>query len=426
MLNGNFRGKDIGSGTDIWKFSEEVRAGRMSQKDFREAEGCMSRSNGHCMTMGTASSMAILVEALGISLSDNASIPAPDSRRKVLCHESGMRIVEMIKEDQKISDILTRESMINAIKVNAAVGGSTNIILHLLAIAGRIGVLLELDDFDKYGSTIPLLVNLMPSGKYLMEDLYYAGGLPAVLKELDGILDLDLPTATGKTHRENIKDAVCYNREVIKSIEEPLKSEAGIVVLKGNLAVHGAVIKPSAAKQPKLMKHIGKAVVFENIEDLHKRIDDPELEVDEDSVLVLKNVGPKGFPGMPEVGNTPLPKKLLEKGVTDMIRISDGRMSGTAYGTVILHVSPEAAVGGTLAIVENGDKIEVNVEKRLLQLLVADEIIEERKQKWKLKEKVYPRGYVGIYQDQVNQAHLGADFKKLVGNSGKEVSRDGF
>lgn len=426
MLNGKFRGKDIGSGTDIWKFSEEVRAGRMSQKDFREAEGCMSRSNGHCMTMGTASSMAILVEALGISLSDNASIPAPDSRRKVLCHESGMRIVEMIKEDQKISDILTRESMINAIKVNAAVGGSTNIILHLLAIAGRIGVLLELDDFDKYGSTIPLLVNLMPSGKYLMEDLYYAGGLPAVLKELDGILDLDLPTATGKTHRENIKDAVCYNREVIKSIEEPLKSEAGIVVLKGNLAVHGAVIKPSAAKQPKLMKHIGKAVVFENIEDLHKRIDDPELEVDEDSVLVLKNVGPKGFPGMPEVGNTPLPKKLLEKGVTDMIRISDGRMSGTAYGTVILHVSPEAAVGGTLAIVENGDKIEVNVEKRLLQLLVADEIIEERKQKWKLKEKVYPRGYVGIYQDQVNQAHLGADFKKLVGNSGKEVSRDGF
>ncbi len=426
MLNGKFRGKDIGSGTDIWKFSEEVRAGKMSNADFREAEGCMSRSNGHCMTMGTASSMAVLVEALGISLSGNAAIPAPDSRRKVLCHESGRRIVDMVKEDQKISDVITKAAMINAIVVNAAVGGSTNIILHLLAIAGRIGIDITLEDFDTYGSSIPLLVNLMPSGNYLMEDFYYAGGLPVVLKELENHINLDLPTVTGKTHRQNVKDAECYEREVIASIEDPLKENAGIVVLKGNLAENGAVIKPSAVKVKKLMKHRGPAVVFENIEDMHMRIDDPDLKIDEHSIIVLKNVGPKGFPGMPEVGNTPLPKKLLEKGITDMIRISDGRMSGTAYGTVILHVSPEAAVGGTLALVQNGDLIHVDVDQRKLELLVDDKELETRRSKWKSEEKLYDRGYVRMYQEHVNQAHLGADLDTLVGRSGKEVSRDGF
>lgn len=426
MLNGKFKGNDIGSGTDIWKFSEEVRAGKMSKSTFREAEGCMSRSSGHCMTMGTASSMAILVEALGISLSGNAAIPAPDSRRKVLCHESGRRIVDMVLEDQKISDIITKEAVINAIIVNAAVGGSTNIILHLLAIAGRIGIDLTLDDFDTYGSNIPLLVNLMPSGRFLMEDFYYAGGLPVVLKELERYINLDLPTATGKTHRDNIKEAQCYNQEVIASIKSPIKEKAGIVVLKGNLAKNGAVIKPSAIKEKKFLRHTGPAVVFENIEDLHERIDDPNLEIDENSIIVLKNVGPKGFPGMPEVGNTPLPKKLLEKGVTDMIRISDGRMSGTAYGTVILHVSPEAAVGGTLALVKDNDMIHVDIENRVLEVIVQEDELEKRRSLWQLQEKLYERGYVSIYQDQVNQAHLGADFKKLVGKSGKEVDRDGF
>lgn len=426
MLNGKFRGKDIGSGTDIWKFSEEVRAGEMSTEEFREAEGCMSRSNGHCMTMGTASSMAILMEALGMSLSGNAAIPAPDSRRKVLCHESGSRIVEMVKEDQKISDIITPEALKNAIIVNAAVGGSTNIIVHLIAIARRLGLELPLKDFDKYGSNIPLLVNLMPSGKFLMEDFYYAGGLPVVLNELKDYINLDMMTATGKTHRENIAGAKCYNREVIASIEKPLKEKAGIVVLKGNLAEDGAVIKPSAAKEPRLMQHTGPAIVFENIEDLHARIDAPDLEVDENSIIVLKNVGPKGYPGMPEVGNTPLPTKMLQKGIKDMIRISDGRMSGTAYGTVILHVSPEAAVGGTLAIVKTGDMIEVDVPNRKLQLLVSEEEINQRKANWQLEEKVYERGYMRIYQNHVNQAHLGADLDILVGKSGKEVDRDGF
>jgi len=426
MLNGKFRGQDIGSGTDIWRFSEEVRAGTMSKNEFREAESCMSRSNGSCMTMGTASSMAILVEALGISLSTNAAIPAADSRRRALCHITGKRVVEMVREDQKISDLITKESMINAIVVNAAVGGSTNIILHLLAIAGRLGIDLTLEDFDKYGSHIPLLVNLMPSGKYLMEDFYYAGGLPVVLKELKNHINLDLMTATGKTHRENVEGAECYNREVIASIDQPLKENAGIVVLKGNLAENGAVIKPSAAKEPKLMKHKGKAVVFENIEDLHARIDDESLDVDENSIIVLKNVGPKGYPGMPEVGNTPLPKKLLEKGVKDMIRISDGRMSGTAYGTVILHVSPEAAVGGTLAIVQSGDEINLDVADKKIELLVSDDEIARRKAEWSNKEKVQPRGYVNMYQLHVNQAHEGADMDFLVGASGPEVSRDGF
>ncbi len=426
MLNGKFRGQDIGSGTDIWRFSEEVRAGVMSTEEFREAEGCMSRSDGHCMTMGTASSMAVFVEALGMSLSTNAAIPASDSRRKVLCHMTGQRIVQMVKDDQKISDIITKETLINTIKVNAAVGGSTNVVLHLLALAGRLNIDVTLEDFDKHGSQIPLLVNLKPSGKYLMEDFYYAGGLPIVLQELDSLMNLDVMTVTGKSHRENIKGAVCYNREVIAEVAKPLKSNAGIVVLKGNLAENGAVIKPSAAKEPRLMQHTGKAIVFENIEDLHARIDDDNLNADRDSIIVLKNVGPKGYPGMPEVGNTPLPKKMLEQGVTDMIRISDGRMSGTAYGTVILHVSPEAAIGGTLAIVETGDEIRVDVEKRLLQLLVSDEEIARRKAIWSNKEKIQNRGYVSIYQNCVNQAHLGADLDFLVGGSGPKVSRDGF
>ena len=426
MLNGKFRGRDIGSGTDIWKFSEEVRVGKMSEGEFREAELCMSRSNGHCMTMGTASSMAIMVEALGISLSGNAAIPAPDSRRKVLCHQTGNRIVDMIKEDQKISDIVTREAMINTIAVNAAVGGSTNVILHLLALAGRLNIDLSLSDFDTHGSHIPLLVNLMPSGKYLMEDFYYAGGLPVVLNELKDTVNLDLKTATGKTHSENIQGAVCYNREIIASFSKPIKDNAGIVVLKGNLAEHGAVIKPSAARETRLMQHKGRAVVFENIEDFHARIDDPTLEIDPDSVIILKHVGPVGFPGMPEVGNTPLPKKLLQKGVTDMVRISDGRMSGTAYGTVILHVSPEAAVGGTLAVANTGDMIDIDVANRRLELLVSEDEISKRKAEWHLQEKMYKRGYIRFYQEHVNQAHLGADIDILVGASGPDVDRDGF
>ncbi|HMH22083.1 MAG TPA: IlvD/Edd family dehydratase, partial [Puia sp.] len=337
MLNGKFQGKDIGSGTSVWKFADDRKTGKMSEQDYRTAESCMSRSAGHCMTMGTASTMACMVESLGLTLPGAAAIPAVDSRKKVLAQLSGRRIVNMVKENLRLSDVLTRQAFENAIRVNAAVGGSTNFIIHLTAIAGRIGVPLELEDFDRIGSRIPLLLNLMPSGKYLMEDFYYSGGLPVILHELGDKLHLDAITVTGKSHRENIKGMdACYNRDVIAAYEAPVIPEAGIAVLKGNLAVNGAVIKPSAAT-PALMQHRGRAVVFENIEDYHARIDDPLLEIDETSIMVLKSVGPVGYPGMAEVGNMALPKKLLDKGVTDMVRISDGRMSGTAYGTVVLH-----------------------------------------------------------------------------------------
>ena len=392
-------------------------------EDILEAEIGVARSAGHCMTMGTASTMACMVEALGLTLPGAAAIPAVDARKKVIAQLSGRRIVEMVKEDLKLSKILTREAMENAIKVNAAVGGSTNFIIHLLAIAGRIGVDLKLEDFDVIGSKIPLLVNLKPSGKYLMEDFYYAGGLPVVIKELKNYLHRDVITVNGNTLGENNQKTVCYNEDVIATIDNPLQEQAGIAVLKGNLCENGAVIKPSAATKA-LMKHRGRAVVFETMEDYHQRIDDPDLDIDETCVIVLKNVGPVGYPGMPEVGNVDLPEKLLRKGVRDMIRISDGRMSGTAAGTVILHVSPESAVGGTLAFVRDGDMIELDVEQRRLHLDVSEEELVSRKAAWKVPDPVAARGYVKLFIDHVQQAHLGVDMDVLQGGSGSIVTRD--
>jgi len=424
MLNGQFRGREIGSGTDVWKFSDDVRAGRMSLEEYQEAEACMSRSDGHCMTMGTASTMACMVEALGLGMPSNAAIPASDARRKRLSHLAGNRIVEMVKEDLRLSKILTRQAFENAIRVNAAIGGSTNFVVHLLAIAGRVGVPLALDDFDRLGSHLPLLVNLMPSGKYLMEDFYYAGGLPIVMQELRDLLHLDALTVSGKTVGENIANAQCYNREVITTFDKPLIPEAGIAVLKGNLCENGAIIKPSAAS-PALMKHRGRAVVFAHVEDYHNRIDDPDLDVDEECVLVMQNVGPRGYPGMPEVGNMGIPAKLLQKGVADMVRISDGRMSGTAFGTVILHVAPEAAVGGTLALVQNGDMIELDVANRRLHLDVPEEELARRRAAW--QPPVVPhteRGYAKLYTQHVLQADQGVDFDFLVGKSGAFIPRD--
>lgn len=424
MLNGKYQGRDIGSGTDVWKLTDDLKTEKISYKDYMYAESCMSRSPGHCMTMGTASTMACMVESLGMTLSGAAAIPAVDSRKKVLAQLSGRRIVQMVKEDLRISKILTRKAFENAIKVNAAVGGSSNFIIHLTAIAGRVGVELNLKDFDTLGSNIPLLLNLMPSGKFLMEDFYYAGGLPVILNELKDVLHMDTITVSGLTHKENIDDNCnCYNREVIRSFGEPLIEEAGIVVLKGNLAANGCVMKPSAAT-PALMQHRGRAVVFENIEDFHERVDDPNLDIDETCVMVLKNVGPVGYPGMPEVGNMVLPKKILDKGITDMVRISDGRMSGTAFGTVILHVSPEAAIGGNLALVRNGDMIELDVKNRRLHLEVTDDELAKRKQEWKAPDHAMERGYVNLYVRHVQQADKGADLDFLVGNSGSKVARD--
>jgi dihydroxy-acid dehydratase len=423
MLNGWYRGERIGSGTFVWKLKDKIKNENFSQEDLTEAEVCSARSAGHCMTMGTASTMACMAESLGLTLPGAAAIPAVDSRKKVMAHLSGRRIVEMVKEDLKLSKILTRKAFENAIITNAAVGGSTNFVVHLLAIAKRIGVELDLRDFDDLGSRIPLLVNLMPSGKYLMEDFFYAGGLPAVLKELEDKLHADAITVNGKTIKENNQEAPCYNREVIASISEPFQEEAGIAVLYGNLCENGAVIKPSAAT-PELMSHKGKAVVFETIEDYHERIDYPDLDIDASSVIVLKGVGPVGYPGMAEVGNVDLPEKLLKKGVKDMVRISDGRMSGTAFGTVILHVSPESAIGGTLAFVQTGDLIELDVPNRKLHLQVSEEELQQRKAAWQEPEPHAERGYVSLYINTVQQAHLGADLDFLVGKSGAEVKRD--
>ena len=423
MLSGRFRGEQIGSGSMNWMVKEKQNNEAFTDADFREAEVCLARSIGHCNTMGTASTMATMVEALGLTLPGFSSIPAADARKKMFAQLSGRRIVEMVKEDLTLSKILTREAFENAIVTNSGVGGSTNLIIHLTAIAGRIGVDLRLEDFDIYGSKIPLLVNLKPSGKYLMEDFYYAGGLPVVLKNLMPLLHKEVITVNGATIAENYKDAVCYEEDVIRTLESPLKKEAGIAVLKGNLCENGSVIKPSAASLH-LMRHTGKAVVFETMEDYHERIDDPHLEIDENSVIVLKGVGPKGYPGMPEVGNVDLPAKLIKKGVRDMVRISDGRMSGTAGGTVILHVSPESSVGGTLALVENGDMISLDVEKRSLELLVSEEELHKRKQSWKAPEPRADRGYVKLYIDHVEQADKGADLNFLVGGSGSKVERD--
>lgn len=423
MLNGKFRGEEIGSGTNVWKFSEEVRSGVMPLCDFQEAESCMSRSAGHCMTMGTASTMASVVEALGIGMPMNAAIPAVDSRRYALAHLAGRRIVGLVREDVRMSRILTREAFENAIRVVGAIGGSTNAVVHLLAIAGRLGVELQLDDWDRLGRNVPCLVNLMPSGKYLMEDFYYAGGVPAVIRELGDLIHRDALTVNGRTIGENTADAPCFNRDVIRPVGDPLAAQGGIAVLRGNLCPQGAVIKPSAAT-PELMKHRGRAVVFETIEDLHARIDDPNLEIDATSIMVLKNCGPKGYPGMAEVGNMPLPPKLLKQGVTDMVRISDARMSGTAYGTVVLHVAPEASAGGTLAFVENGDYIELDVEARRLHLDVPEEELIRRREGWQPPESPYDRGYYKLYIDHVLQADRGADLDFLIGGSGAHVTRD--
>jgi L-arabonate dehydrase len=421
-LSGNWRGHPLGSGTGVIQMSEMVRAGELSQQDFIEAEACMQRSKGSCMTMGTASTMASMVEALGMSLPENATIPAVDSRRYRLAQLSGRRIVQMVREDQRMSRVLTRQAFENAIRVNAAIGGSTNAVIHLLALAGRIGVELKLDDWDRLGSKLPCLLNLKPSGQYLMEDFFYAGGLPALMREIAGHLHLDAATVNGKSIGENIADAPCWNRDVIRPLSEPFKPEAGIAVLRGNLAPDGAVIKPSAAS-PQLLRHRGRAVVFENIEDLHARIDDEQLDIDESCVMVLKNCGPRGYPGMAEVGNMPLPPKLLRQGVIDMVRISDARMSGTAYGTVVLHTSPEAAAGGPLALVRNGDFIELDVPGRRLHLDISDAEMAARRAEW--KEPPRPaRGWYKLYVDHVQQAHLGADLDILVGGSGDGVTRD--
>jgi L-arabonate dehydrase len=422
MLSGHFRGKQLGSGTGVWQMSEDVRGGRMSQEEFTAAESCMHRSKGHCMTMGTASTMASMVEALGVALPGNAAIPAVDARRYRQAQLTGRRIVEMVEEDMNLSKILTRSAFENAIRTNAAIGGSTNAVIHLLAIAGRIGVKLELGDWDKLGSELPCLVNLQPSGKYLMEDFYYAGGLPAVMREIRHVLDTQALTVNGRSLGENIADAPNWNRDVIKPLDEPFKARAGIAVLRGNLAPDGAVIKPSAAS-PQLLQHRGRAVVFESIEDLHARIDDESLDIDETCIMVLKGCGPKGYPGMAEVGNMPLPPKLLRKGITDLVRISDARMSGTAYGTVVLHVSPEAAAGGPLALVQNGDFIEVDVAGRRLHLDVSEAELARRRAAWQ-PAATPQRGWYKIYVDHVQQAHLGADLDVLVGGSGADVKRD--
>jgi dihydroxy-acid dehydratase len=383
----------------------------------------MSRSAGHCMTMGTASTMASVVEAIGIGLPMNAAIPAVDSRRYALAHMAGRRIVEMVHEDLRMSRILTREAFENAVRVVGAIGGSTNAVVHVLAIAGRMGVDFKLDDWDRLGREVPCLVNLMPSGKYLMEDFYYAGGLPAVIRELGDLIRRNALTVNGKTIGENTADAPCYNRDVVRPFDDPLTKRGGLAILRGNLCPDGAVIKPSAAS-PALMKHRGRAVVFETIEDLHARIDDPNLEIEESSVMVLKNCGPRGYPGMAEVGNMPLPPKLLRRGVTDLVRISDARMSGTAYGTVVLHVAPEAAAGGALALVENGDLIELDVEARRLHLNVGDEELAMRRAKWRPPQSPYDRGYYKLYIDHVMQADKGADLDFLVGHSGVVVNRE--
>ncbi|MEO8308027.1 MAG: IlvD/Edd family dehydratase [Pseudomonadota bacterium] len=421
-LSGNWRGKPIGSGTGVIEMSEMVRAGTLSQTEFTEAEACMQRSRGTCMTMGTASTMASLVEAMGMSLPENAAIPAVDSRRMRLAHLSGRRIVEMVREDLTMSKILTRSAFANAICANAAIGGSTNAVIHLLALAGRLGVPLTLEDWDRIGSKLPCLVNLKPSGQYLMEDFYYAGGLPAVLREIAPHLELDALTVNGHTLGENIADAPCWNRDVIRPLTDPLKADAGIAVLQGNLAPHGAIIKPSAAS-PLLLRHRGRAVVFESIEDFKARIDNEALDIDETCVMVLKGCGPRGYPGMPEVGNMPLPPKLLRRGITDLVRISDARMSGTAYGTVVLHVSPEAAAGGPLALVREGDFIELDVPARRLHLDVPAEELARRRCDWRAPPAP-ARGWAKLYVDHVQQAHLGADLDFLVGGSGDAVTRD--
>ncbi len=425
MLNGRYKGELLGSGTGVWKLDADVKGGVISLQEFMAAEAAMSRSAGHCMTMGTASTMASMAEALGLTLTGNAAIPAVDSRRYVLAHMSGRRIVEMVHEDLRISKILTRENFCNAVRVNGAIGGSTNAVIHLLAIAGRLGIDFTLDDWDRFGQDVPTLVDLQPSGRFLMEDFYYAGGVPAVIRELGehDLLFRDAPTVSGQSIWENNKDAPNWNREVIRDWDNPLVRQGGIAVLKGNLAPDGAVLKPSAAT-PELMTHRGRAVVFESIEDYKAKINDPDLDIDETCVMVLKNCGPKGYPGMAEVGNMALPPKVLAKGVRDMVRISDARMSGTAYGTVVLHVAPEAAAGGPLALVRNGDMITLDVPNRVLRIEVSDEELAERRKSWAPPVHEMKGGWQSLYVEHVMQANKGADLDFLVGMRGHTVKRE--
>ena len=421
MLNGKWQGKDIGSGTDVWKFSEAVRAGDMSLSEFMAAESGMSRSKGVCMTMGTASTMSSLVEAMGLSLPANGALPAVDARRMALAHLTGKRIVEMVDEDLKPSEILTRDAFINAIITNAAVGGSSNAVVHLLAIAGRVGVELSLDDID-LGKHVPLLVNCMPSGSYLMEDFCYAGGIPAVLAEISHLLK-PVKTVLGSDLEDYYRDAKCWNRDVIFSFKNPIKRNAGLTVLRGTLAPEGAVIKPSAAT-PELLEHRGSAYVFENVEDMKANINNEDLPVTKDTILVLKGCGPKGYPGMAEVGNMPIPAKLVKEGLRDMVRISDARMSGTAYGTVVLHVAPEAAAGGVLALVKTGDEIVLSAKDGRLDLLVDEEELLARSAYMSTPLPNYERGYIKLYIDHVLGADKGADLDFLVGNDTRVPQRE--
>ncbi|WP_347268716.1 L-arabinonate dehydratase [Paracoccus sp. (in: a-proteobacteria)] len=425
MLNGYFRGERVGSGTHLWKFSEAVKAGEMTQEEFLEAEQSMSRSSGTCNTMGTASTMASMAEALGMALSGNAAIPAVDSRRRVMAQMSGRRIVQMVKDDLKPSDILTKQAFENAVRTNGAIGGSTNAVVHLLALAGRVGVDFTLDDWDRCGRDVATIVNLMPSGKYLMEEFFYAGGLPVVLKRLGeaGQLHKDALTVSGATIWDEVKDVVNWNEEVILPVGKPLTDQGGIAVLRGNLAPKGAVIKPSAAT-PALMRHRGRAVVFQDIDDYKARIDDDALDIDENCVMVLKNCGPRGYPGMAEVGNMGLPPKVLKKGITDMVRISDARMSGTAYGTVVLHTSPEAAAGGPLAVVRDGDMIELDVPARRLHLDISDAELAARLAEWQPTHDLPPSGYAWLHQTHVMGADTGADLDFLLGCRGNPVGKD--
>ena len=425
MLTGTYKGKPLGCGTDVWKFSEELRAGKMSEEDFLKSESSMIRSRGHCNTMGTASTMGCVAESLGMTIPGIAGTPAPDSRLLQTAQETGRLIVQMVKDDRKPSDVLTKGSFLNAIVALAGIGGSTNAVVHLLAIARRLGIDLTLDDFDKTGSKVPLLANLQPAGQFLMEDFFRSGGLLALLKELKDLLDPKAITVTGKPLVSYLDNAEIYDETVISKRNNPLKDSAGIAVLRGNLAPLGAVIKPAAASK-ELLKHKGKALVFDSIEDFHKRIDDPNLEVDKDSVLVLRGCGPKGYPGMPEVANMPMPQKLLSQGIRDMVRICDGRMSGTAYGTVILHVAPEAAALGPLAYIKTGDVISLDVENRSLNVEISDEELKNRKPSQVMLDSLAKpdRGWQKLYVDHVLQADTGCDLDFLVGSSGSQVTRE--
>ncbi|MET3804123.1 dihydroxy-acid dehydratase [Nakamurella sp. UYEF19] len=427
MLNGKHRGTDIGSGTSIWRLTESFRAGEITQGELFEAEGCMARSRGHCMTMGTASTMALLTEILGMQLPGSAELPADDARRRTMAHLAGRRIVEMVGEGLTPSKILTRRAFENAIRLNAAIGGSTNAVVHLLALAGRVEVPLDLDDFDRLVRDIPTLVDLMPSGRFLMEDFAYAGGLGALVAEMGDLLDQDTITITGTSIRENYAGGECFNTEVIRTMDNPVKPVgSGIAVLRGNLAPSGAVIKQSAAS-PDLLRHIGRAVVFDRLEDYLAVADDDDVDIKADDVLVIRYAGPRGYPGMPEIANVALPRRLLADGVRDMVRISDARMSGTSYGTVVLHIAPEAAIGGPLSLVRTGDQIELDVPGRTLNMLVDDDELARRREGWAAPEvPSAARGYMKLFVEHVQGADVGADFDFLQGNQPPEVPRRGF